>query len=216
MQIQEEQIKIIITDDHRLFRDGIRKGLAKYSDLEIIAEAEHGLDLLKKLECHKPDVIILGINMPVMNGLDTLPILKQKYPGIKVIMLTMYDDAAIICKTIELGANAYLTKTTASEEIYKAILVCRHNWLYITELVINAMQQSSPKYLKDGKPGFGKRELQIFKLFIEGKTVNEIASEADLSSRTVEAIVTRIKEKAEVQSFDELIKYANEMQLLQQ
>jgi len=212
--MHKEIIKIIVTDDHKIFRDGVRKGLAKYTDIDIIAEAEHGLDLLEKLEYHKPDVIILGINMPVMNGLETLPLLKQKYPGIKVIMLTMYDDASMICKTIELGANAYLTKTTACEEIYKAILVCRKNWLYISELLINAMQQASPEYLKDGKPGFSKRELQILELLSAGKTNNQIANEINLSARTIEAVVTRMKEKAEVQSLDEIINYANEMQLL--
>jgi DNA-binding NarL/FixJ family response regulator len=212
MQNKEEKIKLIVTDDHRIFRDGVRKGLAKYTDIDIIAEAEHGLDLLEKLEYHKPDVIILGINMPVMNGLETLPLLKQKYPVIKIIMLTMYDDASMICKTIELGANAYLTKTTSCEEIYKAILVCRKNWLYISELLINAMQQASPKYLKDGKPGFSKREFNIIELLIEGKTVNEIATEIELSERNVEAIITRLIKEAEVQSPKELMNYAKEMQ----
>lgn len=211
--MQEEKIRIIITDDHRIFRQGVINGLAVKTDIQIIAEAEHGLDLLQKLEYLKPDIIILGINMPIMDGITALPILKQKYPGIKIIMLTMYDDPAMICKAITLGANAYLTKTTDCEDIYKAILACRKNWLYITDLIINAMQQSSPTFLKNGQLGFNMREIQILKLLIVEKTEKEIASETDLSERTVEAIVHRIKEKAEVQSLDELLKYAEDMDL---
>jgi DNA-binding NarL/FixJ family response regulator len=214
MQLQDEKIRIIVTDDHRIFRQGVINGLAPKTDIQIIAEAEHGLDLLEKLEYLKPDTIILGINMPVMDGITALPILKQKYPGIKIIMLTMYDDPAMISKAITLGANAYLTKTTDCEDIYKAILACRKNWLYITDLVINAMQQVSPTYLKNGKFGFNPRELQILRLLTAGNAVNQIASEIELSERTVEAIVYRIKEKAEVKSQDELVKYAKEMDLI--
>jgi DNA-binding NarL/FixJ family response regulator len=214
VHFQEEKIKIIITDDHRIFRQGVINGLAAKTDIEIIAEAEHGLDLLEKLKYLKPDIIILGINMPIMDGITALPILKQKYPGIKIIMLTMYDDPSMICKAITLGANAYLTKTTECDEIYKAILACRENWLYITELIINALQQSSPAYLKNGKPGFNMREIQILKLLTLRKTVQDIASEIDLSERTVEAIINRIKDKAKVESQVELVKYAEEMDLI--
>jgi DNA-binding NarL/FixJ family response regulator len=214
VHFQEEKIKIIITDDHRIFRQGVINGLAAKTDIEIIAEAEHGLDLLEKLKYLKPDIIILGINMPIMDGITALPILKQKYPGIKIIMLTMYDDPSMICKAITLGANAYLTKTTECDEIYKAILACRENWLYITELIINALQQSSPAYLKNGKPGFNMREIQILKLLTLRKTVQDIASEIDLSERTVEAIINRIKVKAKVESQVELVKYAEEMDLI--
>lgn len=214
MHTQEEKIKIILTDDHRIFRQGVRKSLEEKKDLEILAEAENGLDLLEKLEQHKPDMIILNLNMPVMNGLETLPKLKQKYPGIKVIMLTMYDDPKFICKMITLGANAYFTKAADPEEIYKGILYLRHNWFYITDLIVNAIQQTSPTYLKNGKPGFNPRELQILRLLTAGNTVNEIASEIELSERTIEAIIYRIKDKAEVQSLDELVKYAEEMDLI--
>ncbi|MBK6634848.1 MAG: response regulator transcription factor [Chitinophagaceae bacterium] len=83
MQIEEEKIKIIITDDHSLFRQGLITALAGKKNIQVIAEAHNGLDLLQKLEYHKPDMIMLNFNMPFMNGLETLPKLKEKYPGIK-------------------------------------------------------------------------------------------------------------------------------------
>ena len=142
MQIQEEKIKIIITDDHRIFRQGVRKSLEEKQDLEIIAEAGNGLDLLEKLEHHKPDMILLNLNMPVMNGFETLPKLIAKYPGIKVIMLTIFEDPQFIRHAMELGANAYFLKSAQPDEIYAAIKYLQNNWLYITELVAAAMQPS--------------------------------------------------------------------------
>lgn len=150
MQTQEEKIKIIITDDHWLFRQGVRKSLEGKQDLEIIAEAENGLDLLEKLEHYKPDMIILNLKMPVMNGFETLPKLKQKYPGIKVIMLTMYEGPQFIRHAIELGANAYFLKSAQPDEIYAGIKYLQKNWLYITELVAAAMQTTEVKHLDNG------------------------------------------------------------------
>lgn len=195
--MQENKIKIIITDDHRIFRRGVIQSLAPKKDIEIIAEAEHGLDLLEKLEYLKPDMITLGLRMPIMDGLVTLPKLKQKYPAIKVIILTMYEDPAFVRRTIELGANAYFLKSAEPEEIYAGMLYLRNNWLYITELVANSLHQSEGKYLKNGNQFLGARELQILKLLSAGKSVNEIASEIDLREETVLALVSRIKENRE-------------------
>jgi DNA-binding NarL/FixJ family response regulator len=207
----QQKIKIIITDDHKLYRDGIIKCLVGKTNVQFIAAAENGADLLEKLEYLKPDIIILGIQMPVMDGLTALPILKQKYPSIKIIMLTMIDDTTIICKAITLGANAYLQKSTESEEIYKAIMVCCNQWLYINEVVRNALLQTAIKYTKNGRIGFNDREQQILKLLVAGNSVQQIATKLELSSRTIEAIIIRLKEKANVTSLDELFRYSKEM-----
>jgi DNA-binding NarL/FixJ family response regulator len=205
------KIKIIITDDHKIFRDGVTKALAGKTDLLFIGEAEHGADLLEKLEYLVPDIIIMGINMPVMNGLTALPILKQKYPAIKIIMLTMYDDAAIICKGITLGANAYLLKSTEGEEIYNAIMVCQQQWLYINDVLKNALLQTATQYTKNGNIVLNDREQQILNLLAAGNSVEQIAAEMELRKRTVEAVIMGLKEKANVASMEELFRYAKEM-----
>jgi len=143
VHITEEKIKIIVTDDHALFRRGVINAFADKKDIQIIAEADNGCDLLQKLEHHKPDMIILNYNMPFMNGLETLPKLKEKYPGIKVIMLTMVDDAHTVCKMISLGANAYFTKSAGAEDICQGISYLRNNGFYMTNLVLNAFIQCS-------------------------------------------------------------------------
>ena len=208
---EQQKIKIIITDDHQIFRDGVIKALVSKTNVQFIAAAENGAVLLEKLEYLEPDIIILGIQMPVMDGLTALPILKQKYPGIKIIMLTMYEDPTIICKAITLGANAYLTKTSDSEEIYKAIMVCCKQWLYINETLRNALLQTALKYTKNGRIGFNEREEQILKLLVAGNSVQQIATQLELSSRTIEAIISRLKEKANVTSLDELFRYSKNM-----
>jgi DNA-binding NarL/FixJ family response regulator len=135
----DQKIKVIVTDDMSLFRTGVINSLAKKDDITIIGEAVNGQDLFQKLEYLQPDIIILNIQMPVLDGLDTLPILKKKYPAIKVIILSFLNQPEIICHMVKLGANAYVTKESGSEEIYEAILGCHKNWFFINDTVRNAM-----------------------------------------------------------------------------
>ena len=121
------RIKVLITDDHEIFRRGVKTGLAKRRDIEFIGEAENGQDLLTQLEYLEPDVILLDISMPVMDGQAALPIIKERFPAVKVIMLTMHNDPVVIATMMSLGANSYLTCESSSENIYEAILSCYKN-----------------------------------------------------------------------------------------
>ncbi|MCZ2459814.1 MAG: response regulator transcription factor [Chitinophagales bacterium] len=203
----KEKIRIIITDDHKLFRTGVRNCLEKRSDIEFIGEAENGLQLLKLLEFVKPDIIILNINMPVMNGADTMPIIREKYPDLKVIILSMHNDWAVIRKMIELGANAYLTKDVGSDEIYEAILTLSKQWFFINETVRKAMEarECSPKN------GFSAREVEILKKVPYAISIKEIAEQVALSPRTVEAILKKLKMKADVENYTALIEFAKKI-----
>src|SRR4051812_18732760 len=106
-----DKIKILITDDHMVFRTGVKTSLAQFRDIEVIGEAENGKQLLNLLRVLEPDVILLDIQMPVMDGIATLPEVKKISPNAKVVMLTMNDDIAMISKLMEIGANSYLIKT---------------------------------------------------------------------------------------------------------
>ena len=125
----------------------------------------------------------------------------------------MYDDSGFIRKTIEMGANAYFLKTADPEEIYAGMLWLRNKCLYITELVANSLQQPGGKYVKNGNQCCGVRELHILRLLSAGNTVNEIALETGLGEQIVLAIISGIKAKAAVESLDELLKYAEDMDL---
>ena len=120
-----QQIKVAIADDHKIFRDGIKMALKDRDFLKILWEAEDGKDLMHKLKLKQPDVLLMDIRMPEIDGVNAIGILRKEYEEIKIIVLTMYDDQEMITKMMEMGANAYLTKTTDPDEIYQAILNCR-------------------------------------------------------------------------------------------
>lgn len=203
-------IRLIVTDDHSLFRNGVKAALQHREGIEIIGEAIHGQDLLNQLLYLQPDIILLGISMPVMDGLTALPLIRKRYPHIKVIMLSMHNDPGIICRAIELGASTYLTKESGAEKIYQTILECRQRWFYINDIVRNAIIKRNPAELNTGissDPQLNEKEIAILKLLGENKSVDEIAKAIDLSTRTVDAILEKLKKRAGTDSIEELISF---------
>jgi DNA-binding NarL/FixJ family response regulator len=131
-----EIIKVAIADDHALFRTGVKTSLSIRKDIQMVAEAENGMQLLNLLKHIKPDVVLLDIQMPIMDGLTTLPEIKKLYPDVKVIMLSMHNDHSMITRMMEIGANSYLTKDSDSETIYQAIRTCYTEDFFLTTLPI--------------------------------------------------------------------------------
>jgi DNA-binding NarL/FixJ family response regulator len=132
-------IKIAIADDHKIFRDGIKMALSPKENLKMIWEAEDGKDLIHKMTIKKPDVLLMDIRMPEIDGINAIEMLRKEYDDLKIIVLSMYDDQQMISKMMEMGANAYLTKTTDPDEIYEAILTCMNEDFYFNQLVNNAV-----------------------------------------------------------------------------
>ena len=131
----ELSIKVSIADDHKIFRDGIKMALKNKEYLKILWEAEDGKDLMHKMQLKKPDVLLMDIRMPEIDGVNAINFLRKEYDDVRIIVLTMYDDQEMISKMMEMGANAYLTKTTDPEEIYQAILTCMNDDFYFNDLV---------------------------------------------------------------------------------
>jgi DNA-binding NarL/FixJ family response regulator len=127
-------IKVIIADDHGLFRQGVKMALSQKKDIVIVGEAENGMQLLHLLKHNMPDIILLDIQMPIMDGISTLSAIRKTYGDIKVIMLSMYNDHSMVTTLMETGANAYLTKTADSESIYEAIKTCYSKSFYFNDL----------------------------------------------------------------------------------
>ncbi len=132
-------IKVIIADDHAIFRAGVKAALAYKKDVTLIAEADNGRQLLNLLRHTEPDVILLDIQMPVMDGITTLPEIRKIYPDVKVIILSMHDDHSMISKLMETGANSYLTKTAGSEAIYQAIKTCYEQEYFFNDTTQKAL-----------------------------------------------------------------------------
>jgi DNA-binding NarL/FixJ family response regulator len=210
-----EPIRVIIADDHVLYRAGVKTALSAKKDISVIAEADNGMHLLNMLRSVECDVILLDIQMPVMDGIATLPEVKKINPNIKVIMLTMVDDHSMITKLMELGANSYLTKTSDSEIIYEAIRTCYDQEYYFNSLTNKALLSNlkqrnfpGPQKLMQQEAQLNDKETTILRLMCEEKSTKEIADIVDLSPRTVEAIRDKLKVKTGAKSTAGLIMYA--------
>ena len=208
-----DKIKVLIADDHALFRTGVRTALLHYTDIEFIGEAENGMQLLNLIKFLQPDVILLDIQMPIMDGIATLPEVKKVLPDTRIIMLTMNDDVSMISKLMEIGANSYLTKNSDSETIYEAIKTVHTKEYFFNEYTNKAMLSGlkSRRVVEIPIPEdaeLSEKEMQVLKLMCDEKSTKEIADIVDISPRTVEAIRDRLKMKTGAKSTAGLILYA--------
>ncbi|MFT4023067.1 MAG: response regulator transcription factor [Flavihumibacter sp.] len=205
-------IKVAIADDHALFRAGVKTALSTKKDVELVGEAENGMQLLTLLKHTEPDVILLDIQMPIMDGIATLPEIKKVNPYVKVIILSMHNDHSMISRLMEIGANSYLTKNSDSETIYQAIKTCYEQEFFFNELTNKALltglrtRKTDPDALLDAQ--LSEKEIRILKLMCEEKTTKEIADIVDISPRTVEAIRDKLKTKTGAKSMAGLVMYA--------
>ncbi len=209
-----DTIKVLIADDHVLYRAGVKTALSSKKDIKIIGEADNGMHLLNMLKMIQPDVILLDIQMPIMDGISALPEIKKNWPHIKVIMLTMMDDHSMITKLMELGANSYLSKTSDSEIIYEAIKTCYEQEYYFNALTNKALltnlkqRNVTPQKFTTQEAQLSDKELLILKLMCGEKSTKEIADMVDLSPRTVEAIRDKLKVKTGSKTTAGLIMFA--------
>ncbi|HEX7903540.1 MAG TPA: response regulator transcription factor [Chitinophagaceae bacterium] len=207
------KIKVAIADDYKIFRDGLKVGLSADDRLEVIMEADNGEDLMKALETSTPDVILMDLKMPIMDGMEATKEVRKKYPAMKVLIVTMYEDDKFIIHMMENGANGYLLKNAEPEEIKKSIFAVHENGYYFNDLVNKALLKKL--VLKNNfKPSFNQnvelteRELQVLKLICEEKTAGEIGKEIFLSPRSVEGIRQRLVEKIGVRNTAGLVMFA--------
>ncbi len=206
-------IKYIIADDHKIFRQGLRYALADDELLQLVGEAENGKDLLKLVEIDKPEVILMDMKMPEMDGIEATQKIHARYPEIKILMLTSYDNEDFIMHLLELGANGYLLKNADPDEIKKAIRTVYEADYYFNQLVSNTMLRNITRKtnaalkFKDSIK-LNDREVEVLKLICSEMTTAEIAAKIFLSSRTVEGIRTNLIEKIGVRNTAGLVVYA--------
>jgi DNA-binding NarL/FixJ family response regulator len=215
-----QQIRVAIADDHKIFRDGIKMALRDREYLKILWEAEDGKDLMHKLEIKQPDVLLMDIRMPEVDGINAIGMIRKEHEQVKIIVLTMYDDQEMITKMMEMGANAYLTKTTDPDEIYQAIITCMNDDFYFNDLVNKAvlLKLQHKKTIRQFYPNpvkFSEKEIKILKLISDDKTTEEISKEVFLSPRTIETIRQNMKQKVGAKTIAGLVMYAMRNKLLE-
>lgn len=207
------KIKVAIADDYKIYRDGLKVGLAADDNLQVSLEADNGEDLLNGLKENAADVIIMDLKMPIMDGMEATKEVRKKFPSIKVLVVTMYEDDKFIIHLMENGANGYLLKNADSDAIRKAIYAVHENGYYFNDLVNKALLKRlvlkgniKPSFNQD--VDFTERELEVLKLICEEKTADEIGKEIFLSPRSVEGIRTRLIEKIGVRNTAGLVMFA--------
>src|SRR3954464_85220 len=209
-----------LADDHALFRTGVKTPRSARKDIQMVAEAENGMQLLNLLKHIQPDVVLLDIQMPIMDGLTTLPEVKRLYPNIRVIMLSMHNDHSMISKLMEIGANSYLTKNSDSETIYQAIRTCYEQEFFFNELtnkaLLTGLRTKRTDIAGPQDVNLSEKEIRVLKLMCEEKTTKEIADIVEISPRTVEAIRDKLKTKTGAKSMAGLVMYAVKNGIIEQ
>lgn len=213
-----DKIKVVLADDHFVVRNGI-KTLVDGSEIEIIGEANNGVEAVEAVKRLAPDVVLMDISMPQMNGLDATEIISKQYKNSKSLILSMYDNEEYILRAVEVGALGYLLKDAPREEILNAIKTVAKGEKYFNSSVSNIIING---YLKVKKSGIGdsdipvklsKKEMIILKQIVEGLNSRQIADKLELSTRTVDNHRANMMKKLSVRNTAELVKIAIEKKM---
>ncbi|MEZ4946792.1 MAG: response regulator transcription factor [Cyclobacteriaceae bacterium] len=212
------RINICIVDDHNLFRKAMVRLLKTFKKVDQVWEAQHGKDLLQILNKNRPDVILLDLEMPIMNGVETAEYIIPKYPDIKIIVLTQHDSEKFMLHMLEMGVHSFLLKNSNPDELERAILSVYEKDFYHNDLISNVMRKSIS--MRSEKPLFSKmaelseREKEIFGLICEEHSLKEISIRLNISEKTIHSHKANIQHKLGVRNTVGMIKFAYENGLL--
>jgi two-component system, NarL family, response regulator NreC len=207
------KIKILIADDHGIVRKGLRLQLEQRAEFQVVGEASDGRDAVKAAEELNPDVVIMDIAMPNLNGIEATTQIVKKNPRIGVIMLSMHSDETYLTRTLAAGAKGYLLKDNADVDLYRAIEVVAQGKPFFSPAIANTlledyMRQLQQKGLQDSYDLLTDREKEILQLLAEGKSNKEVATILDLATATVETHRTRLMQKLDLHSSADIVLYA--------
>ncbi len=206
-------MRVLIADDHVIVREGLRALLETQPDIEIVGEAANGEEAINKTSELQPDIVLMDITMPVMNGLEATRQIKQNNPDVKILVLTMHEGDEYFFKFLDTGASGYFVKGGSSSELISALHTVSQGdvFLYPTmakKLLTDYLQRVKAGSGKEIYDGLTKREREVLKLIAEGYTNSEIAERLVLSPTTVQTHRAHIMAKLGLRSRTELIKYA--------
>lgn len=202
------EIKIVLADDHKILRDGLRNVIEKNSNLKVIAEAQDGREAVKLCEELKPDVVVMDVSMPGLNGVEATQQIIHENPAIKIIGLSMHSNKRFITGMFKAGAYGYLLKDSDSDELITAIKTVARNQKYVSQKISGIILNEFMASLPEEDSELSSREKEILQLIAEGKSSKDIGVILFLSSKTVDAHRKNIMDKLELRTIPELTKYA--------
>jgi len=215
-------IKVLIADDHQVVREGLRSMISQREGMEVVAEAKNGVEAVKLCRKLTPDLVIMDISMPDLNGMEATRAIKEEQPGVKILALSMHSQKQFVESILEAGASGYLLKSCVSDEINAAVQKVMSGEVYICEKITGVIidsylnrirtKEGGKEAGKEGREGsaevLSSRERQVLQLLAEGRQTKEIASELFISPRTVEMYRGKIMQKLNLSSVAELTKFA--------
>ncbi|HET8911659.1 MAG TPA: response regulator transcription factor [Ktedonobacteraceae bacterium] len=213
-------IRILIVDDHTILRAGLKMMLNAQPDMEVVGEAQDGRQALHEVQRLQPDVILMDITMPDMNGIEATRQIKKIQPEAKVLILTMHENDEYVFQALRAGSSGYLLKEAADTELISALHVIQNGQFYLSPaaqsvMVGDYLQRVRIGEEKDSYSTLTEREREILKLVAEGHTNNQIAERLVISPKTVDTHRTHIMDKLNLHSRAELVKYAMRRGLLE-
>jgi DNA-binding NarL/FixJ family response regulator len=205
-------LRILLADDHTVVRQGLRKVLEERPEWQVVAEAGDGRDAVRLAEQHKPDVAVMDVAMPLLNGIEATRQITRRTPQTKVLVLSMYSDEAYVIQMLKAGATGYLLKDSADVDLLQAVQAVSQGKSFFSPAVARLMSDDYARQrghdAVDRYESLSEREREIFQLVAEGKTNKEIAALLFISPSTVETHRARIMEKLDLHSAAEIVLYA--------
>ncbi|WP_122054096.1 response regulator transcription factor [Vibrio sp. Evd11] len=203
-----EVIRVVIADDHQVVLDGFMARLELEPDICVIGTASNGLEVVEVVKSLRPDVVLMDISMPIMNGIDATHLIKEEDPDAKVLMLTMHNNREYIMKVMQSGAVGYMLKEISAEKMVQAIKTVNQGSTYFCEKVTQNLFTQPITPTQSVNNPLSRREEAVLKLVAKGESSKEIAKGLNISYRTVETHRQNIKHKLDIHSTAELAKYA--------
>ena len=210
----EPVIRVLLVDDHTILREGVRALLTDEPEIVVVGEAGDGQEALEKVDTLHPDIVLMDMVMPRMNGLEATGHIKRRHPEVKVLILSMYDDDEYVQQVIQAGASGYLLKGMAADDLVLAIREVQAGSSFLNPAVAAKLIEDYVRRVRGGDTTEGadepltSREREVLKLIAEGNTNQEIADILHLSRKTVESHRSNIMRKLDVHDVTELVKYA--------
>jgi len=210
-------IKVLLADDHSIVRAGLRRIVEESGDMEVIAEAADGREAIQQAHKQLPDVAVIDISMPVLDGLEVISQLRNYYPKLPILILTMHEEGQYVVRAIEAGAMGYITKQSAPEQLVKAIRKVHSGSRFVTDEAAEALALRVAKGAHGQSPldSLSMRELQVLRRLAMGHTNREIANAYSISIKTVDTYRSRLLKKLNLRNNAELSRFAIQNRLIE-
>lgn len=210
----DKPIRVVMVDDHQVVLDGFIARLEQEPDIEVVATASNGFEAIEVVKYHQPDVVLMDVSMPIMNGIEATRIIKEEWPNTKVLMLTMHDNREYIMQVMQAGAMGYMLKEISALKMVQAIKTVNQGATYFCESTTATLfSQASVPVMTKVNP-LSRREEAILRMVAQGCSSKKIATLLNISYRTVETHRQNIKHKLDIHSTAELAQYAMQHGLL--